>query len=352
VVALPESSEAFQDATWDDLVPYFEELAARPLDRGNVESWMADWSQFESLLGEAASLAHTLSCKKRFKDAGLHFGRDARPVVGDLHKHILIFAHGTHEELTFFFHGIGGVVDKICPHLIQLAAVGHHLRQVGGKFADNHNAALQLVMHDDERRFQAVLDVHFLKRRLVHVGILFDRFDEIRNARGAVIEFGGDALHFEEGSEARELGAKRSSGGARKPFQLRVGQVCIGQKRRKFPGIGNASSLQPGLNRFFALDAGELIFVFSGFQRGTNFFFALSQQATIFRTQARTAASNAQAFQTIAKGGSGAAGCGGRVVQFVREARGELAKRSELLSLLLFPGDVPDAVGQKADETL
>src|SRR5256886_16471425 len=27
-------------------------------------------------------------------------------------KHILIFAHGTHEELTFFFHGIGGVVDK------------------------------------------------------------------------------------------------------------------------------------------------------------------------------------------------------------------------------------------------
>ena len=83
MVALPESSEAFQDATWNDLVPYFEELAARPLDRGNVESWLADWSQFESLLGEAASLAHfAYSCNTADKEAEraqLRFASEIRP---------------------------------------------------------------------------------------------------------------------------------------------------------------------------------------------------------------------------------------------------------------------------------
>ena len=83
MVALPESSEAFQDATWDDLVPYFEELAARPLDRGNVDSWLADWSQFESLLGEAAALAHlAYSCNTADKEAEraqLRFASEIRP---------------------------------------------------------------------------------------------------------------------------------------------------------------------------------------------------------------------------------------------------------------------------------
>ena len=58
VLALPGSADAFQNATWNDIAPYFEELAVRPLDRGNVESWLEDWSMLESLIGEAAALAN------------------------------------------------------------------------------------------------------------------------------------------------------------------------------------------------------------------------------------------------------------------------------------------------------
>ncbi len=54
---LPESPDAFKDATWEDVVPYYEELASRPLHVGNVEEWLADWSRFESLLSEASALA-------------------------------------------------------------------------------------------------------------------------------------------------------------------------------------------------------------------------------------------------------------------------------------------------------
>lgn len=54
---LPDSSAALAGATWADCVPYYEALAAAPLDAANLSGWLLDWSRFESLLSEAASLA-------------------------------------------------------------------------------------------------------------------------------------------------------------------------------------------------------------------------------------------------------------------------------------------------------
>ncbi|TME02933.1 MAG: M3 family oligoendopeptidase [Chloroflexi bacterium] len=83
VIALPESAEAFKDATWQDVAPYYEELAARPLDRANVESWLAEWSQFESLLYEAAALAnfaYSINTADRESEAAhLRFGSEIEP---------------------------------------------------------------------------------------------------------------------------------------------------------------------------------------------------------------------------------------------------------------------------------
>ena len=55
--ALPDSAAAFADATWDDIAPYYDELAARPLDRENVEGWLRAWSDLDALLEEAAARA-------------------------------------------------------------------------------------------------------------------------------------------------------------------------------------------------------------------------------------------------------------------------------------------------------
>ena len=57
-IALPATSEAFRDATWADVLPFYEDLASRPLDRSNVDAWLHDWSAFEALLGEASALAN------------------------------------------------------------------------------------------------------------------------------------------------------------------------------------------------------------------------------------------------------------------------------------------------------
>ena len=58
MIALPNSAAGFEDATWADVAPYYDELLSRPLDNGSVEKWLVDWSDFESMLAEAAALAN------------------------------------------------------------------------------------------------------------------------------------------------------------------------------------------------------------------------------------------------------------------------------------------------------
>src|SRR5437660_1888806 len=83
VIALPDSPEAFKEATWQDVLPYYEELAARPLDPSNVEAWLADWSSFEALIAEARNLANfAYSCdtaNPELEAAQLRFGTDISP---------------------------------------------------------------------------------------------------------------------------------------------------------------------------------------------------------------------------------------------------------------------------------
>ena len=83
VTAFPESPDAFKDAAWEDVLPFYEALAARPLDADNVEAWLADWSLFESLLSEAAAKAHFLyTCNTADSDreaAEVRFGTQITP---------------------------------------------------------------------------------------------------------------------------------------------------------------------------------------------------------------------------------------------------------------------------------
>jgi oligoendopeptidase F len=82
-MALPGSPDAFKEATWDDVLPFYEELASRPLDTSNVEGWLADWSRFESLLSEAQALAgFDYSCNTsdpKAEAAQLRFGAQISP---------------------------------------------------------------------------------------------------------------------------------------------------------------------------------------------------------------------------------------------------------------------------------
>jgi len=59
MIELPASPEAFRDAGWDDILPYYEQLATIALDSTTtvVEAWLRTWSRLDMLVGEAGTLA-------------------------------------------------------------------------------------------------------------------------------------------------------------------------------------------------------------------------------------------------------------------------------------------------------
>jgi len=82
-VKLPESPAALADASWADVLPYYQSLADAPLDAERLVPWLREWSQLESVLSEAASLAmiaYTCDTGDPAKEAAqLRFSTDIIP---------------------------------------------------------------------------------------------------------------------------------------------------------------------------------------------------------------------------------------------------------------------------------
>jgi oligoendopeptidase F len=52
--ALPSSAEEFSAWSWEQIAPYYDDLATRPLTAANVEAWLADWTRLGALLDETS----------------------------------------------------------------------------------------------------------------------------------------------------------------------------------------------------------------------------------------------------------------------------------------------------------
>jgi oligoendopeptidase F len=83
VSLLPPSPSAFAKARWGDVAPYFDELAARPLEPATIEGWLNEWSRLEELVTEAAAramIAYTVDTSNRDKEADhLRFSTEVLP---------------------------------------------------------------------------------------------------------------------------------------------------------------------------------------------------------------------------------------------------------------------------------
>ncbi len=75
-------------ANWDDIRPFYEDLAARPLTLETAEAWLADWSRLEAVVGEAAALAmiaYTCDTTDPVKEAAhLRFSAQILPRIEEL----------------------------------------------------------------------------------------------------------------------------------------------------------------------------------------------------------------------------------------------------------------------------
>jgi oligoendopeptidase F len=83
VSVLPPSPSAFAKANWDDVAPYFDELASRPLEESTMEEWLRAWSRLEELVTEAAAramIAYTMDTSDADKEADhLRFSTEVLP---------------------------------------------------------------------------------------------------------------------------------------------------------------------------------------------------------------------------------------------------------------------------------
>ena len=85
---LPESPDAFIEATWDDIAPYYDALASAEITPGREREWLATWSRLDELLGEAGSLAMIAytanTADEKAEAAHLRFAMEIYPRVDEL----------------------------------------------------------------------------------------------------------------------------------------------------------------------------------------------------------------------------------------------------------------------------
>jgi oligoendopeptidase F len=83
VSVLPATPAAFAKAKWEDVAPYFDDLAERPLDPEKMEGWLRSWSTLEALVTEAAAqamIAYTIDTSHPEKEADhLRFSMEILP---------------------------------------------------------------------------------------------------------------------------------------------------------------------------------------------------------------------------------------------------------------------------------
>jgi len=56
---LPNSPDAFANASWEEIAPHYDALAATPPDDASLDGWLERWSRLEELVSEAGTLAMT-----------------------------------------------------------------------------------------------------------------------------------------------------------------------------------------------------------------------------------------------------------------------------------------------------
>jgi oligoendopeptidase F len=108
VSVLPPSPAAFAKASWDDVAPYFDDLAARPLEPSTIEPWLAEWSRLEELVTEAAAramISYTIDTGDREKEADhLRFSTDVLPKMEErsvaLARRLVESGHSTPDLAT------------------------------------------------------------------------------------------------------------------------------------------------------------------------------------------------------------------------------------------------------------
>jgi oligoendopeptidase F len=197
---LPPDASAFAGLSWEDIAPFYEELANRPLDRSTIQTWLADWSRLEGLVTEAASLAmiaytcHTTDGQKQATH--LKFSTTILPQVEEQSVRLarrLVDSGYTRPDLETIIQRFRTQIEIFreanVPLFSQLEGLGSRYQEITGGMTVSWDGTelplpqLQPFMKSTERAtreraFRAVSDRYLAERR--PLTSLFDQMYALR----------------------------------------------------------------------------------------------------------------------------------------------------------------------------
>jgi oligoendopeptidase F len=200
VSVLPPSPSAFAKASWDDVAPYFDDLAARPLESSTIEAWLAEWSRLEELVTEAAAramIAYTIDTSDREKEADhLRFSTEVLPKMEErsveLARRLVESGHSTPElatTLARFRTQIEIFRDENVPIFAELEEHSARYQRITGSImvewegVERPLPQIQPYLKSPdrevrERAFRAASQPYIERRH--ELGTLFDRMYQLR----------------------------------------------------------------------------------------------------------------------------------------------------------------------------
>jgi hypothetical protein len=119
----------------------------RPAERREIPSGPAvtrrrfrrhcDGQAPDDVQAQASAMPHRLGGEERVKDAVSDLRGDAASVVDDAHHHALMLAFRQYLYAARVGHGVKGVVNEICPDLVEFAGKAANERQAWFRINQN-----------------------------------------------------------------------------------------------------------------------------------------------------------------------------------------------------------------------
>lgn len=145
---LPATPQALADATWEDLAPYYDALAAAPLSADTADGWLDAWSRLSALVDEAGTLAmiaYTCDTTDPAKEAAnLRWSSEIFPRVGERNVHLaerLVALGWSRDDMAVVLRGFRTDIEIFREANVPLFAeleehVAHYQKITGGLDAE------------------------------------------------------------------------------------------------------------------------------------------------------------------------------------------------------------------------
>ena len=152
---------------------------------------------------QAGAGADRFGGEEWLEHARLDLRGNAGTVVHDFDQQLVGIEAGADTDFAGAIYGGDSVINEISPNLIEFAAISGNPRD-GTIECPNEGHIFQFVTEHGQGALDSFVDVHLLHRRLIHIRVGFDGFDEFSNSRGALVHLADQRFQIQTRLEPGE----------------------------------------------------------------------------------------------------------------------------------------------------